>query len=423
MELTWTNPVFATGIALVLARVAGEIGLERLNARHVRTNAGVVPEALRGTMDPATHALAVAYTLAKGRLAVFGILVETSLLLAVLGTGALPWLWHRAGWWVTESAWGAAGFLFLVGIAFSATGLPLAWYAQFRIEQRFGFNRTTLRTWWLDHLKGLMLGTAVLWPLLALVLKLVEWTGVWWWLWAWGAVLGFQVVMAALAPVLILPLFNRLTPLPEGPLRERLLALAARTRFRARSIQVMDGSKRSSHSNAFFAGLGSFRKIVLFDTLIEQLTTEEMEAVLAHEIGHQRRRHIPKLLAAAAAGLLAGLAILGWLAGQAWFYAAFGFSGQDPAVAMLLFGLLGGSVAFWLSPLTHRWSRRFEYEADAFAAAAVGGSQPLISALRRLTRENLSNLTPHPWYSGFHYSHPTLLERERALAQTPVTGP
>jgi STE24 endopeptidase len=229
--------------------------------------------------------------------------------------------------------------------------------------------------------------------------------------------IGFQVLLGALAPVLILPLFNKFTPLPDGPLRDRLLALAAKTRFRAHSIQVMDGSKRSSHSNAFFTGLGRFRKIILFDTLIAQLTPAELEAVLAHEIGHQRLRHIPKQLAAGAVGMLLGFACLGWLSLQDWFYRAFGFVEPHPALALLLFVLLSGTVTFWLSPLTNRWSRRFEFEADAFAANTVGTPQPLILALRKLSRENLSNLTPHPAYSGFHYSHPTLLEREQALTR------
>ena len=200
-----------------------------------------------------------------------------------------------------------AAFLLVTGVALSLPGLPLDWYDQFRLEERFGFNTTTQKLWWMDRLKGLLLGIVLGYPLLVLVLKLVEWTGPWWWLWAWGALLGFQLLMLVLAPVLILPLFNKFTPLPEGSLRERLLKLAERTRFRARSIQVMDGSKRSRHSNAFFTGFGGFRKIVLFDTLIQQLAELELEAVLAHEIGHFKKKHIPKTLARLRAGLAGGV--------------------------------------------------------------------------------------------------------------------
>jgi STE24 endopeptidase len=229
--------------------------------------------------------------------------------------------------------------------------------------------------------------------------------------------------MAWLAPVLILPLFNKFTPLPDGSLRERLMALADRTRFRAKNILVMDGSKRSRHSNAFFTGFGRFRKIVLFDTLIQQLTEPELEAVLAHEIGHFKKKHIPKLLLFSAVTSLAGFYLVALLARQDWFYRAFGFQPGSLAPALLLFGLLSGVATFWFSPLAHGWSRRYEYQADAFAAAAMGDARPLIGALRKLNEKNLGNLTPHPLYSGFYYSHPILLERERALGAETACPP
>src|SRR6267143_2569608 len=258
-------------------------------------------------------------------------------------------------------------------------------------------------------------------PLLVLVLKLIEWTGPNWWLWAAAVVIVFQLLLLLIAPAVIMPLFNKFTPLPEGELRQRLFALAQRTDFPTRSIEVMDGSKRSRHSNAFFTGLGRFRKIVLFDTLIAQLTEPELESVLAHEIGHYKKRHVLKLLGVSIAGVFVAFAAIAWLARQPWFYRAFGFEYEggflavDVVPAMLLFALLAGKITFWLSPLLHIWSRRFEYEADAFAHVTTGESQPLIQALRKLSEKNLSNLTPHPIYSAFYYSHPTLLERERAL--------
>jgi STE24 endopeptidase len=197
--------------------------------------------------------------------------------------------------------------------------------------------------------------------------------------------------------------------------------LAQRTGFPMRSIEVMDGSKRSRHSNAFFTGFGRFRKIVLFDTLIAHLAEPELESVLAHEIGHYKKRHVVKLLGLSTAGVFVAFAAIAWLARQQWFYQAFGFkyeegfTAENVLPAMLLFGLLAGTISFWLSPFVHIWSRRFEYEADTFARATMGESQSLIQALRKLHEKNLSNLTPHPLYSGFYYSHPTLLERERAL--------
>jgi STE24 endopeptidase len=295
-------------------------------------------------------------------------------------------------------------------------GLPWSWAAQFKLEASFGFNKSTLKLWVTDLFKGAALGLVLGYPLLCLVLWFVRWQPRWWWLWAWAALMVFQLVMVALAPKLIMPLFNKLTPMPAGELREQLLALAERTGFHCSAIDVMDGSKRSTHSNAFFTGFGRFRRIVLFDTLITQLSSRELEAVLAHEIGHYRRGHVPKMLAVSALASLAGLGVVAWLAGQDWFYTGFRFNPADGLpVALLLFTLVTELVTFWLHPLGNIWSRRHEYEADAFALAAMGDMAPLVGALRKLHEKNLSNLTPHPAYSFFHYSHPTLVEREAAM--------
>jgi STE24 endopeptidase len=314
-----------------------------------------------------------------------------------------------------------AGFLFLTGIVSSIPGLPFAWYAQFKIEERFGFNTTNVKTWVTDRIKALLLAVLLGYPLLVLVLKLIEWTGPTWWIWAAAVVVAFQLLALLIAPVFIMPLFNKFTPLSQGELRKRLFALAQRTDFPTRRIEVMDGSKRSRHSNAFFTGLGRFRKIVLYDTLVAQLTDLELESVLAHEIGHYKKRHVLKLLGISIAGVVVAFAAVAWLARQAWFYHAFGFShsgtysAANVVPAVLLFALLAGTISFWFSPLLHMCSRRFEYQADAFARATMEDAQSLIRALRKLSEKNLSNFTPHPLYSAFYYSHPTLLERERAL--------
>jgi len=410
------NLVLWLTLGLILARLVAELWLASLNRRHVLAHAGEMPPAFRGIIDEPAYKKSVAYTLAKGRLGNFEDPCDTAVLLVVLFSGVLPWVFHLFSHGLGRSAWVMAAFLFAVGLAVSLPGWPFDWYAQFRLEQKFGFNTTTPKIWWSDRLKGLLLALVLGYPLLVFILKIVQWTGVWWWLWAWGALLAFQLLMSVLAPVLILPLFNKFTPLPEGNLRERLLDLAKRTQFRAQSIQLMDGSKRSRHSNAFFTGFGRFRKIVLFDTLVQQLTGPELEAVLAHEIGHFKKKHIPKMLVFSAACSLAGFYLISVLARQEWFYRAFGFEPGNVAPALLLFGLLAGTVTFWFSPLIHWWSRRYEYQADAFAARVMSGTQSLLGALRKLNEKNLSNLTPHPFYSGFYYSHPTLLEREQALA-------
>jgi STE24 endopeptidase len=400
---------------LILAKCIAQLWLNWLNQKHVQAHAAAVPDAFKDIIDEPTYKKSVEYTLAKARLdqveTVYGVIV----LLAVLFSGVLPWVFNWFGHALGMSAWSMAGFLFAIGVALSLPDLPFDWYGQFRLEQRFGFNTTTPRLWWMDRLKGLLVALVLGYPLLILLLKLVQWTGELWWLWGWAALLSFQLLMSVLAPVLILPLFNKFTPLPEGSLRERLMQLADRTHFRTRSVQVMDGSKRSRHSNAFFTGFGRFRKIVLFDTLIQQLAEPELEAVLAHEIGHFKKKHIPKTLLLAAVSSLIGFWIIAWLAHQGWFYRSFGFEPGNIVPALLLFGLLSGVATFWLSPLLHWLSRRHEYEADAFAAAVMNESRSLIQALRKLNEKNLSNLTPHPLYSGFYYSHPAMLEREQAL--------
>ena len=416
--MDYSNLILWIAAGLILARLATELGLSRLNRRHVIANASAVPAAFKEIVEAATYAKSVKYTLAKARFGQITDSYNAVVLLLISFSGVLPWAFHFFTSHLGASAWAAAAMLFAVILAMSVPGLPFDWFEQFRLEEQFGFNTTTQKTWWLDRLKGLLLAIVLGYPLLVLILKFVEWTGDRWWLWAWAALLAFQFLMMVLAPVLILPLFNKFTPLPEGGLHERLLALAQRTDFQAGHIQVMDGSKRSRHSNAFFTGFGRLRKIVLFDTLIQQLSEPELEAVLAHEIGHFKKKHIPKMLAFSAFSSLAGFFLISFLARQEWFYRAFGFAFEPGRIApaLLLFSILSGAVMFWFSPLAHGWSRRHEYEADAFAARVMNEPRPLIGALRKLNEKNLSNLTPHPLYSGFYYSHPTMLEREKALA-------
>jgi STE24 endopeptidase len=417
-------PVAMIALVLILARAITELWLSRLNQRHVRAHANGVPPAFRGIIDEATYRRSVDYTLAKRRFGDITGVFDAMVLIAVLFSGVLPWAFGRFSASFGTSILAMAGFLFVAGIALSIPALPFAWYAQFKIEERFGFNTTSIKTWILDRMKGFLVAVLLGYPLLALVLKLIEWTDANWWLWAAAIIIAFQLLLLLIAPAIIMPLFNKFTPLPEGTLRERLFALAQRTDFPTRSIDVMDGSRRSRHSNAFFTGFGRFRKIVLFDTLIAQLTEPELESVLAHEIGHYKKRHVLKLLGVSTAVVLVAFAAIAWLARQQWFYQAFGFEHQgrlaaaNVVPAMLLFGLLAGTISLWLSPFIHIWSRHFEYEADALAHATMGESQSLIQALRKLSEKNLSNLTPHPLYSGFYHAHPTLLERERALRRT-----
>ena len=400
---------------LIGLRLAAQLALSALNRREVLRYADAAPEAVAAMVDAETYRRSVAYTLAKNRFGVVSLVFDAGVLALLLASGVLPWLFVRIGAWAPAAVWDDALFILVAGMLAGLPSLPFEWWETFRLEARFGFNKMTPALWLADRVKGAALALAIGFPLLWGLLALVGWVGSSWWLWGFGLLFGVQLLMLVLYPRLILPLFNKLTPLPEGGLRRRLFSLADRTGFKASTIEVMDGSKRSGHANAFFTGFGRFRRIVLLDTLIDQLTEEETEAVLAHEVGHYRRGHVPKMLATSAALQFAGFFAVAWLAGSDWFNPAFGFDAGELAPAFLLFGLTSGLAMFWFAPLGNRVSRKHEFEADAFAREAMGGPAPLVSALRKLAGKSLVNLTPHPLFSAVYYSHPALVERERAL--------
>lgn len=404
-------------VSLIIIKVMVKLWLSHLNRQEVLRHAGARPDAFKEVMDEETYQKSVNYTLTYNRFGTITLIYDTIILILVLTTGFLPRTYELFQNWLSSATWAQALYLFFIGIVISIPEIPFNWYAQFRLEERFGFNKSTLQLWIIDQLKGLAIGFVIGFPLIWFLLTLVGWLGDTWWLWGFAVVFIFEMVMMVLYPKLIIPLFNKLSPLPDGELRERLMALADRTGFKAKTIEVIDGSKRSGHSNAYFTGFGRFRRIVLYDTLVEQMTPEQIEAVLAHEIGHYKKGHIPKTIALSVITGLLGFWLLAFFVDSPWFYTGFGFA-YDPAVvapAFLLFGLVSGAVTFWFSPLANRLSRKFEYEADAFAKNAIGDEKHMIEALHKLSEKNLSNLTPHPIYSGFYYSHPTLLERVTAL--------
>jgi len=412
------NTVLIVFVGLLILKLGMSLALDWINLRYVQARAGEVPESFRDFIDLPTYRKSVEYTAAKTRFGIVGDLFDAAVLALVLLLGILPWFYELFSGWFGFGVWGQALVLVFVGLLLGIPGLPFDWWGTFKLEDRFGFNKSTKKLWLVDKIKGTLIGFAIGYPLLALLIYLVGAAGALWWVWGFAVFFIFQLVMVVAYPMFIMPLFNKLEPMEDGELKTRLFALADRTGFRAQTILVMDGSKRSGHSNAFFSGFGRFRRIVLFDTLIEQMEPDELEAVLAHEIGHYKLGHIPKMLAMAGASSLAMFAVLGWLANADWFTRAFHFgaSAEGRIVpVLLLFMLLSGLVTFWLSPLASRLSRKHEYEADAFARDAMGGYAPLSQALRKLHKKNLSNLTPHPLYSGFHYSHPTLVEREASL--------
>lgn len=412
------NTVLVIFILLLVLKVGASLVLDSINLRHVLSQRAEVPEAFRDFMDAESYQKSIDYTAAKTRFGCVSDLYDGLILLIILLSGLLPWLYDILSSALGFGVWGQALVLFALSVILGLPGLPFDWWSTFKLEERFGFNKSSLQLWVMDKIKGLIIGLIIGLPLLALLLFLVDSAGPFWWIWGFGVFFSFQLVMVVAYPMFIMPLFNKMEPLEEGGLKTRLFELADRTGFQAQTILKMDGSKRSTHSNAFFAGFGRFRRIVLFDTLMEQMEEEELEAVLAHEIGHYKLGHIPKMVALSGLMTLVMFAVLGWLSASEWFPMAFQFS-QDASTqlvpVLLLFMMLSGLVTFWLSPLTSRLSRKHEYEADAFARDAMSSAQPLSDALRKLHKKNLSNLTPHPLYSNFHYSHPTLLEREAAL--------
>ena len=410
-----TIPVIVV-LVMLAAKFIAATCLDILNMRSVRAHSGGIPESFKDFMDFDTYRKGISYTLDKTKFGIFESFCGLIFLSLVLALWILPKMFDLGMDAFGVSVFGQAVTLIAMAVVLSLPDLPFELYSQFVIEQEYGFNNSTIKLWIADKFKSLFVGLVLGAPILTLLLWFSESFKQTWWIWGFIAVAIFQILMIIVYPRFIIPLFNKLEDLPDGELKERLFDLADRGGFKARTIQVIDGSKRSSHSNAYFTGFGKFRRIVLFDTLIEQLDTPELEAGLAHEIGHYKKGHIVKIMAMGFAMTFLTFAIMGYLSNSEWFYLGFGFceaSGFGPV--LLMYSLFADAFTFWLTPIFNIFSRKNEYEADKFAASICGGSESLVSALRKLHKKNLGNLTPHPLYSAFYYSHPTLLERQEAL--------
>jgi len=412
-------------LALFVLEFLVEFTLNELNLRHVRARwaARDIPDSFRAKIQSADYDKSVQYTLAKGRFHRWADLYGRVILLVILFSWLLPWLDARSldlasRFFPVAHAQGII-FCLAVGAIFSIAGLPADLYATFGLEARFGFNKTTVRLYVADKFKGLVLGLVIGVPFLFIVLWLMEATGRYWWIWTFVFICGFELLMIVIYPTFIAPLFNKFAPLKDGELRDRILKLAEQVGFHTSGIYSMDGSRRSAHSNAYFTGIGKAKRIVLFDTLIEQMTIEQGLAVLAHEMGHYKMKHIRRMLVVQTVFLFIGLFILSLCVEYRPLFSAFGLEPTSHA-ALVLFSLLSGPFMFYLAPLMNLLSRRHEYEADRFAAVTLRESRPMEEALVNLTVRNLSNLTPHPWYSFYHYSHPTPVERIEAIRQLSV---
>lgn len=414
-----TELIVGAFLAMLLLNWAVETGLAGLNLAHTLAAPDGPPPALAGLVDADTVRRGRAYTAARLRFAIVRGAAGLVLLPVLLLSGLLPWLEGALAGLGLEGAHLFVAYLVSLLVLSGLAGLPFTLYGTFGLETAFGFNRTTFRLWLLDRAKGLALGAALGLPFLYGVFYFMAGTGRWWWLWLFAFITAVQLVLVWLYPAFIAPLFNKFTPLPQGELRSRMEEMAGRARFRPREISTMDASRRSGHSNAYFTGL--FRpRIVLFDTMLEEMETDESLAVLAHEMGHYRMRHVHKGLALNLAGLLAMLWVLSLLAQWPPLFQAFGFAAPSLHAAVALVVAMGGVFTFYLDPLLAWISRRHEFAADAFAVDLLQLPEALKSALIRLSGRNLADPTPHPWYSAYHHSHPTLLERMAAVDRLAV---
>ena len=417
-----SSVAFTSLFALALVASLGtRAWLSARQVRHVFTHRDEVPAAFRGAIAIDAHRKAADYTLARLRLGHWQLLAGAVILLGWTLFGGLDAL-NVAVREAVQPRWGGLAYEVALFAGFSAIGslldLPFELYATFRLEQRFGFNRMTWRLWLADAARGLALGVAIGLPLLALVLWIMAATGPLWWLWAWAAWVAIALAAQVLIPTVIAPLFNRFEELRDASLAERIRALMGRAGLAASGLFVMDGSRRSAHANAYFTGFGAAKRVVFFDTLLARLAPGEVEAVLAHELGHFKLRHIRKRMVAMVVVGLGFFALLGWLATQAWFYTGLGVApnlgAPNDALALLLLMLALPVFATFITPLAARWSRRDEFEADAYACEQSDGRE-LASALLKLHEDNATTLTPDPVYARFYYSHPPAVERLAAL--------
>ena len=407
-----------TFLAALAAATATRLWLGARQMRHVRAHRDAVPGTFADAIPLASHQKAADYTVAKSRLGLLEIAISALLTLAFTLGGLLQWiseLWARA--LEAGSVLHGSALLLTVFFVQAAVGLPATLYRTFVIEERFGFSRMTLRLYLVDLVKHTLVGLALGTPLLVVVLWLMGRAGEYWWLYVWAVWMSYAALMMMVYPKFILPLFNKFTPMEDGELRARIAALLERTGFKSSGLFVMDGSKRSSHGNAFFTGFGAGKRIVLFDTLVNRLQPPEVEAVLAHELGHYKLHHIVKGMALTMAVSFAVLLALGLLIGQAWFYQGLGVRTPGNAQALALFLLVLPEFLYFLSPLTSRYSRKREFEADQYAVGHAAAND-LVQALVKLYKDNASTLTPDPLHSAFYDSHPPAATRIARLRAT-----
>lgn len=413
------SPSLAMTAAFAIALVAGTLlkfWLASRQIRYVAQHRDAVPEKFAATVTLAAHQKAADYTITKTRFGLLELAIGAAVLLAWTLLGGLDALNSGLLHWMSPGMKQQISLLLIFVLIGGLIDLPVAWYQTFVIEERFGFNKMSLRLWVADLLKSSLVGALIGVPIAALILWLMGAAGSRWWLWAWAVWMGFNLLLLMIYPTFIAPLFNKFKPLDDEVLKRRVTALMQRCGFAAKGLFVMDGSKRSAHANAYFTGFGAAKRVVFYDTLLAKLSPGEVDAVLAHELGHFKHRHIVKRIVSMFGLSLAGFALLGWLSTQGWFYSGLGahpsLTAAEPndALALLLFMLVVPVFGLFVSPLFAQISRRHEFEADSYAVSQTNGAD-LSAALLKLYEDNASTLTPDPIYVKFYYSHPPASER------------
>ena len=403
-------PFGITFLVVLMAATGLRLWLGYRHIAYVQAHRNAVPAQFSADVTLDAHQRAADYTSAKTRLALLSTAVDTALLLWLTFGGGVQLMYDIASRWFDGEIARGLVLIALVTVVTTVVELPLGLYRTFRIEERFGFNKMTVALYWTDFAKSTALAAALGLPLVACVLWIMQVAGEYWWLYAWGVWVVFNLFMLAAYPTWIAPLFNRFSPMQDADLKERVEKLLARCGFKVKGLMVMDGSRRSSHGNAYFTGFGNSKRIVFFDTLLARLTPPEVEAVLAHELGHFRLRHVAKRIVWIFVGSLAFLWLLDYVMHQDWFYEGLNVDARSTAVALVLFFLVVPSFTFLLQPLLSSYSRKHEFEADRYAAQNASASD-LASALVKLYKDNASTLTPDPVHSAFYDSHPPALAR------------
>jgi len=409
------NFLLLTFLIVFFFRSGTQLFLNRLNTSHIRQHGSSVPEVFQDVVDQEKLKKISAYTVDSAAFGIISSLANQAFFLVILLSGFLPWLVKNIHQWGFGLIFGGLVFFASLSVLTNLLRIPFSLYGTFVIEDRYGFNTKTFRVWVNDLLKSLalsaLLGGLLLWLFLTLVIR----GGNAWWVWAWILMGAFELLMIWLYPVIIAPLFNKFEPIANNELEVQIRTLMEKAGLRAKGVFRMDASKRSKHTNAYFTGIGKSKRIVLFDTLLEAHTGEEILAVLAHELGHWKKKHVHKQLILAEILSLAGFYVVAKLLNWPLMYQTFGFPEPIPYVGLFLMGALFSPLGYFAQPLASAISRKFEREADDFTLTMIQRAEPMVSALKRLAADNLANLNPHPIYAWFYYSHPPLVERIKRL--------